>query len=290
MEQLPRNGVAPLAMERLHRLSGCERNSPMDVPFISCLGGARTENVTSLCYLVGPTWDSGTKVNRFILNLSSPSTRKALVTFMGSAASVFPSPSDLTQEGKMSLLKRIAITSFFLSSTFALAQSIPASEANSHIGERTTICGTIAKTHTSCASRGTPTFIDFDRLYPGETFTAVVWQHDRASVGTLPRADTLCVSGIITEYRGRPQLVLHSASQWSVPRTHSSSFTESTTSQTLSNNQHYTNVEGRTVHSPAYSSAGPPAGASAQCGDGTYSFSQHRQGTCSHHDSVARWL
>jgi hypothetical protein len=35
---------------------------------------------------------------------------------------------------------------------------------------------------------------------------------------------------------------------------------------------------------------GAPAGASAQCRDGTYSFSRSRRGTCSHHGGVARWL
>ncbi|HZQ29492.1 MAG TPA: DUF3761 domain-containing protein [Patescibacteria group bacterium] len=33
-----------------------------------------------------------------------------------------------------------------------------------------------------------------------------------------------------------------------------------------------------------------PNGASAICRDGTYSFSQHRRGTCSHHGGVAQWL
>ncbi|MFJ8786976.1 DUF3761 domain-containing protein [Streptomyces sp. NPDC102476] len=33
-----------------------------------------------------------------------------------------------------------------------------------------------------------------------------------------------------------------------------------------------------------------PAGATAQCNDGTYSYSAHRRGTCSHHDGVAVWL
>lgn len=37
-------------------------------------------------------------------------------------------------------------------------------------------------------------------------------------------------------------------------------------------------------------SAAPPPGATAKCRDGTYSFSQHRSGTCSHHGGVARWL
>ncbi|MCL7495133.1 DUF3761 domain-containing protein [Streptomyces sp. MCA2] len=33
-----------------------------------------------------------------------------------------------------------------------------------------------------------------------------------------------------------------------------------------------------------------PAGASARCNDGTYSYSAHRRGTCSHHHGVAVWL
>lgn len=38
------------------------------------------------------------------------------------------------------------------------------------------------------------------------------------------------------------------------------------------------------------SSASPPPGATARCRDGTYSFSQHHSGTCSHHGGVAKWL
>jgi hypothetical protein len=34
----------------------------------------------------------------------------------------------------------------------------------------------------------------------------------------------------------------------------------------------------------------PPGGVSAQCGDGLYSFSRSRGGTCSGHSGVARWL
>lgn len=59
----------------------------------------------------------------------------------------------------------------------------------------------------------------------------------------------------------------------------------------LSNDNSYTNVDGNQVHSPAYSNNGEvPVGATARCGDGTYSFSQHRSGTCSHHGGVAQWL
>lgn len=53
--------------------------------------------------------------------------------------------------------------------------------------------------------------------------------------------------------------------------------------------KYYTNSRGERVQSPThYDSA--PAGATAICRDGTYSFSRSRRGTCSHHGGVARWL
>jgi len=57
---------------------------------------------------------------------------------------------------------------------------------------------------------------------------------------------------------------------------------------TLSNDNYYVNTYSNTVHSPAYAPS-IPAGASAKCRDGTYSFSQSRRGTCSHHGGVAIW-
>lgn len=51
----------------------------------------------------------------------------------------------------------------------------------------------------------------------------------------------------------------------------------------------YVNVRGKCVHRPVRADR-PPAGASAKCRDGTYSFSQNRRGTCSHHGGVAAWL
>jgi hypothetical protein len=51
----------------------------------------------------------------------------------------------------------------------------------------------------------------------------------------------------------------------------------------------YVNVDGRCVHRPVKADR-PPAGATAKCRDGTYSFSQHHSGTCSHHGGVATWL
>lgn len=41
---------------------------------------------------------------------------------------------------------------------------------------------------------------------------------------------------------------------------------------------------------PALALAAPPPGATAQCRDGSYSYSLHHSGTCSHHRGVAVWL
>ena len=49
---------------------------------------------------------------------------------------------------------------------------------------------------------------------------------------------------------------------------------------------YYRNVDGACVHRPSSN----PAGATALCKDGTYSYSQHRSGTCSGHGGVRTWL
>lgn len=51
----------------------------------------------------------------------------------------------------------------------------------------------------------------------------------------------------------------------------------------------YVNSAGNTVCRPEGLPTAP-AGATAECVDGTYSFSESRSGTCSHHGGVARWL
>jgi hypothetical protein len=51
----------------------------------------------------------------------------------------------------------------------------------------------------------------------------------------------------------------------------------------------YVNSKGETVKRPENCSAAPQ-GATAQCRDGSYSFSQSRRGTCSHHGGVGKWL
>ncbi len=52
---------------------------------------------------------------------------------------------------------------------------------------------------------------------------------------------------------------------------------------------YYENVSHHCVRRPTQA-AKAPAGATARCRDGSYSFSEHASGTCSHHGGVAVWI
>jgi hypothetical protein len=71
-----------------------------------------------------------------------------------------------------------------------------------------------------------------------------------------------------------------------VQTTAPSTTTPSSPTSSTSSGDGYTNVDGNYVQSPG----SDPAGASAKCRDGSYSYSQHRSGTCSGHGGVAEWL
>jgi hypothetical protein len=62
-----------------------------------------------------------------------------------------------------------------------------------------------------------------------------------------------------------------------------------TSSFAFASSSYYTNSSGNKVHIPVVKDVAP-VGATAQCRDKTYSYSQHRRGTCSHHGGVRSWL
>jgi len=55
-----------------------------------------------------------------------------------------------------------------------------------------------------------------------------------------------------------------------------------------SESSYYINSSGHRVHRPVFSNT-KPEGATAKCADGSYSFSEHRRGTCSYHGGVVTW-
>jgi hypothetical protein len=80
-----------------------------------------------------------------------------------------------------------------------------------------------------------------------------------------------------------------SASQAQSPSASSTGSKPNQAKPNCTSNGTYVNSKGQTVPRPENCSE-LPKGATAQCRDGTYSFSKSRRGTCSHHGGVAKWL
>jgi len=92
----------------------------------------------------------------------------------------------------------------------AQAKKLTSAEAKDHIGDRATVCGKVVSTHYAKSSKGEPTFLNLDEPYPKEVFTTLIWGSDREKFGTPEdeyKGLRVCVTGKITSYRGRPEIV-----------------------------------------------------------------------------------
>ena len=122
---------------------------------------------------------------------------------------------------------------------------------------------------------------------------------DAAPLLTMPRGATVTVASCAdrwcqVEYRGHSGYAARRYLSQNRPSARSTPGASRNRPSARSNSDcgsgGYVNSRGRWVPSPCSSPNGPPAGASARCRDGTYSFSQSRRGTCSRHGGVSRWL
>jgi hypothetical protein len=91
-----------------------------------------------------------------------------------------------------------------------------ATEAKAHIGENATVCGRVVSARYVSTSKGKPTFLNFDKEYPQEVFTIIIWGENREKFGSPDekyRGKEICVSGTITDYRGVPEIVASDPAQ-----------------------------------------------------------------------------
>jgi len=91
-------------------------------------------------------------------------------------------------------------------------------EAQDHIGDRATVCGPVVDTHYASTSKGKPTFLNIGKPYPDPSrFTVVIWGDYRGNFPQGPEAyylgKTICVTGLITEYEGTPEVEIKTPSQ-----------------------------------------------------------------------------
>ena len=110
----------------------------------------------------------------------------------------------------------MAVTIVASASCWAGEKRITASEASSYIGQSATVCGNVASTKYAYRSKGQPTFLNLDEPYPSQIFTALIWGSDRPAFGspeTTYSGKSICVTGQIKNYRGKPEIIVRNPRQ-----------------------------------------------------------------------------
>ncbi len=99
--------------------------------------------------------------------------------------------------------------------TLAAQGSLPTytmEQAASHVGEVASVEGTVAEVFQS--NRGN-VFLDFGARYPNQEFSAVIFRHDARKFANLRGlgGKRVRITGRITTYRGRPEIILNAPAQ-----------------------------------------------------------------------------
>lgn len=98
--------------------------------------------------------------------------------------------------------------------TNAAPPTIGAAQATNWIGKQVVVTGIVAQV----SFRPTLTFLNFDKRYPSNLFTAVIrgrYTNEFENVSAL-RGKAVSVKGEIKDYRGRPEIELTRKSQLQV--------------------------------------------------------------------------
>ena len=90
--------------------------------------------------------------------------------------------------------------------TNAVAATIGSAEASKWIGKQVTVTGVVAQV----SLRPSLVFLNFDKAYPNNLFTAIVRNKNTNEFENLPslRGKAVSVTGKIQDYNGKPEMAL----------------------------------------------------------------------------------
>lgn len=109
------------------------------------------------------------------------------------------------------IIINLALTTVLLS-VLLYGQTYSTNEAKNHINENATVKGRIVQVFVS--DKGT-VFLNFGAAYPNNTFSAVIFSKYAANFSNIYQYEGVVaeVSGLITTYNGKPQIILKSPAQ-----------------------------------------------------------------------------
>ena len=101
--------------------------------------------------------------------------------------------------------------------TIAAQDRISSTDAAKYVGKRATVCGQVVSTNYAEDNKDRPTFLNLDRAYPNQKFTAVIWGENRDKFSKPPEVNyagkRICVTGTISMIRGVAAIVVREPSQ-----------------------------------------------------------------------------
>ena len=112
------------------------------------------------------------------------------------------------------MYKICSIVIFLVSTITSFGQAkIPADSASKHIGETVTICSTIY----GVKAMEKVTFINVGSAYPNAPLTLVIFAKDLVNfndtLAKLYNNKSICVTGIIKEYKGKAEIIVNKEDQ-----------------------------------------------------------------------------
>jgi DNA/RNA endonuclease YhcR with UshA esterase domain len=110
----------------------------------------------------------------------------------------------------------VAVPAAVAQSSVSCSGAVSWQQASSMVGRVATIVGRVASTKYASSSNGSPTFLDIGRPYPNEGLTVVIWIENRSAFGRPEvryRGRTICVRGLVANYKGGPEIEARAPSQ-----------------------------------------------------------------------------
>ena len=104
--------------------------------------------------------------------------------------------------------------------SIANARGITPEEAGKYTGTQETVCGRVVRVFYAAHAKGQPTMLNLGRNSQSRAFTALIWGEDRNKFQKAPETlyggKEICVTGIIKNYRGHPEIIVRDPSQMEV--------------------------------------------------------------------------
>jgi hypothetical protein len=110
----------------------------------------------------------------------------------------------------------IVLAFSFVATGAQAVEQIGPEDAPNYIGQQAQVCGVVASAQFANRSRGQPTFLNLGTPFPQHIFTALIWGSNRPAFAYPPeslRGEEICVQGLISEFRGKPEIVVSRPSQ-----------------------------------------------------------------------------